>query len=276
VRVIPITSRKPGQPAPVNTARITALSVGDTRSGKTRYAATWPRPLVLADATEGGWTTIETMDPSLFYEPEIVPKVWAIENVGDFHQAVENARPLIASGQVKTIVVSSITFLADMRLDSLGQQFPGDNRKMYGQLGVELRGWRVKLHSLNCNVIWEALLQEADDNHPRRPSIPGNQGPKFGAGCDYIFEFTKRMEKDRGLVFTIHTTSSIAGGRDSGALPPILPVPTYRGLVACLQNRKAAEPVITDPEAIQAIAAAIPAKVAAPGAKRTFGAPVKK
>ena len=275
MRIIPITPRKPGQAAPVNTSRITALSAGDTRSGKTRFSATWPKPLVLADATEGGWATIESMDSSLFYEPDVVPIVWGIETVADFHKGIEDAKPLIAAGKVKTIVVSSITFLADLQLNWLYQSLnTTDTRKVYGQLGIDLRNWRVKVHGLNCNIVWEALLQEADENHPRRPSIPGNQGPKFGAGCDYIFEFAKRMEKDRGVVFTIHTSSGIAGGRDSGALPPILPVPTYRGLVACLQNRKSVD-VITDPEAIQAAAAAVPAAVVAPGAKRTFGPPKK-
>lgn len=278
MRVIPITPRKPGQPAPVNVSRLSVLSVGHTRSGKTRFAATWPRPLVLADVTEEGWTTIETMDPSLYYEPDVVPMVWGIETVADFHKGVEDARNLVAQGKIKTIIVSSLTFLADLQLNTIINNFgPGDNYKIYGQLGVDLRNWRVKVGGLNCHVIWETLIQSPDKEHPiPRLAIPGAQGAKFGAGCSYILEFTRSVDANGVATHAILTRSMIAGGRDSGALPPVLPVPTYRGLVACLQQRKAAENVITDPAAIQAAAEAMPKNVPVPGARRTFAAPVKK
>jgi hypothetical protein len=277
MREIRITPRKPGEAAPVNTSRITVLGAGAPRSGKTRFAATFPRPLILADETEGGYTTVETMDSALWYEPNIPPRVWAIGNVTEFNQAIPEANNLIAKKEIQSIVVDSITFLADLMLAHLFSVLgTGDNRKVYGQLGVQLRDLRVKVHALKANVFWACLIQPPDEDHPLpRPSIPGKQGMAFGAGCDYILEFQRSV--DKGVTrHSILTQSAIAGGRDSGALPPILPVPTYRGLVTLLQDRKAVE-VVNDPEAIKAAAATVKAPPPTNAAgKRVFGAAVKK
>ena len=295
---IPIKKRRPGEAVHVDTTGpITMVCYGESRSGKTAFGATMERPLVLADATEGGWTTIQTMDQNLWYEPDVEPIVWGIKTITDVPAAIQRAQPLIASGRIKSLVFSSITFYADLYLKFLTDTMGGanaDNRKVYGALGVHLRQLRVDIHNLGLNTSWEALVQEADDEHPKaRPAIPGNQGPKFAAGCSYLFYFNRTVTAARPGApgtpaipaqqkFEIRTAQFgkyIAGGRDGGVLADPLPGRTFRDLQNAL-SRGINTPVASVPstpggEAPAASPIASPAAVS-PGvapAKRVFRRP---
>lgn len=235
------------------TGPITLLLYGDMRSGKTRFAATMPRPLFLAEHSEGGWTTIQTMDRSLWYEPNFPPIVKTIENVGDLVPLVQTARDLIKSGRVQTVVVDSITFYADLYLAFLTQGLlpeKQDPRQIYGKLGVHLREKRVEVHRLGVNVAWLALAADPDDDHPNiRPMIPGKEGAKFGAGCSFILYFRKiKASRDGGAareyfdIFTRNEGKAIAGGRDGGTLPSPLPGNTYRDFMAAFDATRIVTP----------------------------------
>lgn len=238
-------SKKPVVSVP--TDYMTLLCYGDTRSGKTRFAATMPRPLFFSEHSEGGWKTIESMDRSLWYEPEVEPLVWTIEHAGDVPKLIADAKPLIQSGRVKTIVFDSITFYADLYLAFLTQNIPvekQDPRQIYGKLGTHLRERRVEIHRMGVNVAWLALAAEPDDDHPNiRPMIPGKEGAKYGAGCSFILYFRKTIgSRDGGKprehfdIYTRNEGKAIAGGRDGGLLPSPLPGHTYRTLIECLSR----------------------------------------
>ena len=209
--------------------RTTVLSYGDMRSGKTRWAATWPRPLFLSDATEGGWTTIKNMDPNALWEPNRVPRVWAIESAADMMQALGDVEPLIQSGEVMTLVVDSLTFYNDLYLAMLcrvaaqGNRQP-DMRRVYGNLGQHLRELRIRVHGLNVNVVWLCLAKLPDDSNPMGgPMISGQQAAKFSAGCDYIFYHRAYQPTPNDPhYFEIRTRrwgQYAAGGRDEFQLP---------------------------------------------------------
>lgn len=233
----------------VPTDYMTLLLFGDTRSGKTRWAGTMPRPLFFSEHSEGGWKTLESMDRSLWYEPDVEPLVWTIEHVGDLPQLITNAKALITSGRVKTIVFDSITFYADLYLAFLTQGIPvekQDPRQIYGKLGTHLRERRVEVHRLGVNVAWLALAAEPDDDHPNiRPMIPGKEGAKFGAGCSFIMYFRKQIAARGGApprehfdIFTRNEGKALAGCRDGGILPSPLPTNTYRGFIECFNNTR--------------------------------------
>lgn len=191
----------------------TFLTYGDTRSGKTRFSATFPRPLFLADATERGWETIANMSDDAFFEPGVKPIVWGIKEMNDMSQALGSIGstqvagridPLIASGRVKTIVISSITFYADLFLNgTIANMTKYDPRAAYGALGNHLRDLRVKAHSKGVNVVWEALAKHPEPAQFDKegqltqaataggPMIPGQQGDKFAAGVQALWYFRK-------------------------------------------------------------------------------------
>jgi len=220
------------QPADVMPCN-TFLVYGDSRTGKTTWAASFPRPVFFSDVSEGGWDSIANMDDDQLFEPGVKPLVWGIEQMDDMVTARNKVIPLIASGRIKTIVIDSLSFYSDLFLNFLvGMQAKKDMRSAYGDLGNHLRDLRVKTHSLGVNVVWLCLAKHPGDDVPTgRPLIPGQQGDKFMAGVHFIFHSRIHQEK-RGQdlmppVFEMRTlkwNNYIAGNR-LGGLAGNLPDP---------------------------------------------------
>lgn len=223
--------------------RITVLSYGAMRSGKSRFSASFPRPLFLADATETGWTTIKNMDPNVFFEPGRKPEVWAIEKAPDMMQAIAQIESDLKVNPQKwfTVVVDSLTFYSDLFFNEIfrsatsGGRLP-DLRQLYGQLGNHLRDLRIRLHSLPLNVVWLALEKSPGDENPfGGPMLSGQASQKFSAGVDYIFYHRSfQVNPQIGPQWEVHTRQwgpYKAGGRDEGLLPDPLPECTYRALM---------------------------------------------
>lgn len=206
--------------------RITALSYGQSRAGKTRFAGSWPRPLFLSDATESGWTTLSNMDRNALFEESRSPIVWAIEKASDMMQAVHDAEPLVKRGEVHTVVIDSLTFYADLffnTLDAAGGN-RADGRQLYQKLGQHLKNLREQVHLLGSNVVWLALEKPPGEDTPiGGPMLSGQNAAKFAAGCDYVFYHRSfQSQPNQPLQFEIRTRkfgAYQAGGRDEGRLP---------------------------------------------------------
>lgn len=223
----------------------TFASYGDTKSGKTVFAATWPRTLFFSDISEGGYESLraENWNDELtpLFEPDVRPIVWGISEMADMANCMEKAKPLISSGRVRTIVTDSITFYSDLYLNHiLGQQKEPDNRQAYGKLGVHLRWLRIEMHKLGVNAGWLALAQhpEKDDKgnliYKGKPSIPGKEADKFMAGVNFtFFHSTVRPQPTKPPVFEMHTreySNYLAGnrlGKRAQMLPEPMTSPTY-------------------------------------------------
>jgi hypothetical protein len=242
--------------------RITAMSYGNLRTGKTRFAATWPRPVFLSDATESGWKTIQTMGSDSWYEPTVRPKVYAIERIVDVINVLNNhVIPGIRNGTFKTIVFDSITFYGDLAYAGIlkAQGAKTDTRAAYGDLSNHLRDLRVNVHGLDVNALWLALDRAPEKDSPvGQPLIPGQQSTKFPAGCDFIF-YHRAYQEGKNLKFEMRTKkygAYIAGGRDSGLLPDPIPNPTYR-LVLDYLGRKVPLPVVEEEPEVDPAAEAV-------------------
>jgi hypothetical protein len=223
--------------------------LGDfTVTHNTTWAATFPRPLFFSDISEHGYEALmeENWNSELF-EPDVLPIVWGINKQSDMAECIEKAKPLIASGRVRTIVIDSISFYADLYLNMiLMAQEKTDMRQGYGKLGIHLRNARITVHDLNVNVVWLALAKHPDHDEQGklkfkgRPMIPGEQADKFMAGVDFTFHF--RFEKPqptqpgRFEMRTKEYASYIAGNR-LGKRAQLLPDPmigTYSSMMAAL------------------------------------------
>jgi hypothetical protein len=217
---------------------------GPTRSGKTTFAASFPRPIFLSDATEAGWESIRNMDPEAFFEPGRKPRVIALETIGDLVPAMEKVKAAINSGEARTIVFDSLTFYSDLYLaDTAARQATPDNRALYGMLGTHLRDLRVKVHSVPCNTVWLCLDRVADEHNPvGGPMIPGQQGQKFAAGCNFLLYARRTSVKTAQTTvdtFALHSRPfgmNMAGSR-LGINADNLPNPfsgTYATMMAAL------------------------------------------
>lgn len=251
------------------------LSYGRSRSGKTRFAASWPRPLFISDASERGWSTIETMPVAEFFEPDVVPQVWPVEDANQMAEAIRDAKPLIDRGEVMSLVVDSLTFYADSYFGWIKKRViesnpgkPLDSRALYGNLAEHLKDLRIQLHKWLCNVVWLCLEKGPDADHrDGGPMLTGQTRDKFPAGCDHVFYHrcytAVDTEGNEGRFWEMHTAPWgvwLAGGRDSGQLPDSIFNPTYREIATLLN--------LPDPiEALTAAREAV-ARASTPSRKR--------
>lgn len=188
---------KPGQ-LPVNTFVI----YGNTRTGKTEFGATFPRPLIIADVTEGGYSTISNMDRSKWFEPDVDPVIKGVENMADVANLIPWLRGEIARKRIMSVVFDAFSFYVDFWLAKMTKSWQDagkeiDNRRIYGNLGVHLREIRTTLHSLGVNMVWLCLAKHPDTDDPSgKPMISGQQSDKFSAGVDFLFH--SRIERVQG------------------------------------------------------------------------------
>lgn len=210
---------------PEKLKRITALSYGHSRSGKTRFAGSWPRPLFLSDATESGWTTLSNMSKDALFEANRAPQVWAIEKVTDMFQALKDCEPQVKRGDIQTVVVDSLTFYQDLFLNFMERASSNriDQRQLFGKLAAHLKELREQVHLLNTNVVWLALAKDPGEDQPvGGPMLTGQNAAKFAAGCDYLLYHRSVQPTNAPLQWEVRTRkfgAYAAGGRDEGLLP---------------------------------------------------------
>ena len=230
--------------SPYGPQRLTAIVAGGSRTGKTHFLATWPRAVILADASEGGWTTIQHMPDESFYELGRLPEVYKIETIDDFMEAVTYLEQNAASEQIATVGIDSLTFYGDMALNVFESECK-DGRQAYGKLGTHLRALMLRVHRLPFNVVWTALTKEGEDGQLGGIAVAGQTASRAPARCDLW------LYLNRGAVeYEAHTQNFggyKAGHRFGTLLPPMLKQPTYKQLEKYLQlqpwtDRWAAKP----------------------------------
>lgn len=223
--------------APDKLPQLNILNYGDTRTGKTTLLATFPRPLIIADSTEGGWKSALTMDPTLRFEPEVEPIVWGIDQMNDLVHMYQKMDTLIASGRIFTVGFDAFSFYCDFFLAGIiRSQAKFDQRAAYGDLGRHLREVRVQLQQRRASIVYNCLAKHPDQDDPKgRPLIPGQQADKYSAGVDMLFYSTlttvNKVEKRE--VRTRQYLGYIAGHRE-GINADRLPDPfvgTYSDLI---------------------------------------------
>lgn len=145
---------------------------GDSGVGKTRLAATWPKPLFLTCDTEGGILAVrdKAVDYHTVTDPETVME--ALEEL-----AVDADR---GKCPYETVIIDSLTILQDNQLDILNDRrrdAVASKRKEKGKkdyavdfyenvnlteaewnlIVTSLRSMFILAHSLPCHIIWIAL-----------------------------------------------------------------------------------------------------------------------
>lgn len=219
---------------------------GPTRTGKTHFAATWPRPYIYADVAESGYKTITTMDRSTWFEPDVKPIVVGIDKMNDIAADRERLKRMIDAGLVLTVVHDAFSFYCDFFLAQLQKLNPTkDNRQVYGDLGKHLREVRQSFGVLGTNTIWNCLESPPSTDDPvGKPLIPGKEAGKFAAGVDFLWHTRIEQKRQEGkIVEEIHErrTRSHHGflcGHRLGAQADLLPDPfvgSYSDLLAYLE-----------------------------------------
>jgi hypothetical protein len=235
---------------PLEEKRITVMSYGAPRSGKTEFAGTFPKPLFLASGDESGWTTLESIRPEKLYDRDVQPLVWAIDQPSDMMQAVGQLDTELKKDPKKygTVVIDSVTFYGQLFLSFL-ESSAASNPKEQGlrvflKFQQHMQLLAQKVHALPCNVVWLALAKEPGEGESAGGiALTGQSAKLLPARCDYWFyQRAWRLRPEDKVSYTLHTRGySIypAGGRDGGALPDTIEDVSYRGIIAALKKGKA-------------------------------------
>lgn len=181
--------------------RITCLTYGLTRSGKTHFAGTWPRPYVLSDNVENGSSTLAEIPTDLWWERNWEPqrRLFAIKKWADLPTGLEEARQeFIKDRKEMTIIVDSLSFICDQFADEVSktdkQEIARNNYHMPERMRGFLRHSMVLAHNIGAHVLWLTLLRQPEAKKSGGPAIPGQMGDKFPAACNLLLH--QRVEKD--------------------------------------------------------------------------------
>lgn len=236
--------------SPGKRRRITLVLYGSYKTGKTQFAATFPRPLFLSDKGESGWETIRYMSPELFYEPErktqsnMPVEVFPIAKAEEMNAFLPMVREAITKDPTKygTIVIDSFTFYSDTYQAALEWKYRQemgakyDPRKMFQDLGSHLRNIMIAVHDMTepfgINVVWICLEKPPGDDSPGGLLLAGQAANKTPARCDGVL-YHKFYSAGKDLVYEVHSRpygTFMAGGRGFQALPSPLVSATYRDL----------------------------------------------
>lgn len=180
----------------------------DFISHNTRFASTFPRPLFLSEQTEEGWTTIEGMNPELFWESRFTPVVEAISSAEEMVALIKKYTPSIQKREFKTLVVDSLTFYGESYLDKLSRAAAyKDGRQLYQAFYGHIYFLMVEIHKLPCNVVWLCGLREPEKpGMDGGPALPGKAGRIAPSACSYLLHAkTVERDPDEGEVWEMHT-----------------------------------------------------------------------
>jgi hypothetical protein len=251
---LPIRIR-PGAGDQSGTKYRTFCCYGNTRCGKTQFAATFPNPVFISDMSERGWVTLENMNVQDFYYPD---REIVIVPVGDQAQvtiAMQHVEQWVRQGYFDTVVFDSLTFYAESWFNDQHQKMARagtiDTRALYGAMAQHLSNLRTQVHKWPCNVVWTALASPPADKEEGGPMLSGKSKFRFAAGCDHIFyhrkyqhQFQDEPAEDgtvpapyEATVFEVVTRNMpgyVVGGRDNGKIPDVVHYPTYRYIAECL------------------------------------------
>lgn len=211
---------------------------GQTRVGKTTWAASAPRPIFLSVGIEGGDKTLRAF-------PGV--KVAQIYTSAEMTETVDHIarNPDIC----ETVVVDSITFYQDLLQSEIILKNRGPMRLQdWGLLdNAIMKTLLPKLHKLPQHVIWIALEMSTDDKSTGSvaqvgPMMSGKQSQKLPATTDMIMRMARQPTKcPDGLmrdVAVLQVTPQMtpqgpimAGGRFGHAFPEGWIWPTWDHLM---------------------------------------------
>ena len=173
---------------------------GDSGSGKTTNASTFPRPLFIVPQNESSITTLRGRDIPYYEAIDISSPV--VGGVGGMLSILSEIEQAYDAGPDEfpydTLVIESISHYADLAIEEMtrGGDLQMDQQK-WGRFGSHFRNLQTRLRRLDCNVIFTALAKSSDgasdDETGKRvkdvmgmPMIQGQTSIKLPSACDVI------------------------------------------------------------------------------------------
>ena len=243
---------------PPQTLLRTSFVYGAYGAGKTDFCSTYPKVAWIGSNREGGAETMRWMDRSRWYEPNVAPDVYAVENMAQMLTHLnKDIMPKVQEGRIKTIVLE-LSFYTDDLIRSAPEGAMGWT--IYGDLEKHIIGKDEQWKRIpGLRIVYNAFANpEPDDKKPAGPLMAGKAlARKLPAICDMI-GYLRTEEVSGGQIDRIlHLqpySNFPARHRYGTRLPPFVRNPTYRMLEDLINGRAVADASgVVSPKALPAV-----------------------
>lgn len=231
---------------------VTQVTYGRSGTGKTTYASSWPKPMLLLDVKDEGTDSIKDVEGI---------EVFSIETWEDF----EKAYWLLKSGEhkFKSVAIDTVTQLQDK---AVNQVLADENKsfvsqQMWGQISGMLKSWLMDYRDLaddgiNVHFIFQDRVHDTDTDDEEEGQIDPVVGPQVipsiagmitaavkVIGNTYISESVERTrdgiarEQEYRMRIGPHPyyTTKVRKPKDSPC-PSHLANPTYKDIIAIMKG----------------------------------------
>lgn len=210
--------------------KLDIFGYGPPGSGKTTFYASFPKAWMIFPAVENGWVTVQHMNPELFYEPGVMPRMTILESVKDIVTVTNELVSEINqnSGKYETIIFESLNILIASAVRELTPQYK-DTRQLYGTVFDVVGRVFDKVKSLPVNFVVTTHRQLNEETKEGTPNLPG----KFSEQVAGMFTNIWYHDSD----FKVYTKKhGVWGARSRKACPSGFVAKTYRELENVLRN----------------------------------------
>lgn len=210
---------------------------GGLGSGKTRFAATFPKTLFITSAMERGRQTLQAMDHSLFHNSE-QPAIWEIGSNSDLSKIAEMMAGInhAIKYRFKTVVIDAFTIYCSEVL-RLRSDAGDDNYQMYGFLLRHTQNIVSTIASGGLNIIFNAWEDPGDKDKGKSPgpAVPGKSVVNVPGTCSIV----ARIVKDKGKhVLRLSPKGGWVCRHRFPKLPDEIENPTYEKLLDAITTSK--------------------------------------
>jgi len=221
---------------------ITMLCYGKAGTGKTAFAASFPKPLLLIDIREKGHETVAK-----------VPGIDLLQ-IEDWEELEEAYWMLDAGTKYASVVIDQVTQMQQLGMNKLrsdkGME-PGDtmSQRTWGELSGLMQTWLYnfrELYSREYHICFNAheRLKQTDGEEDDRidPSVGANMMPSVASflngavsviGNTFIREHINKESKERTVQYCMRVgahayyAAKIRRPIDAGPIPDVLVNPTF-------------------------------------------------
>lgn len=157
---------------------------GDTGSGKTQAASTFPHPFFVIPRNENSIHTLQGMDVDYV-------EVGGRKDMFETLQYLEGQMAKLVAGDEdafpwETVVIESLSHYCDLLIEDIsGQGMKKMDMQAWGHLTNHLRTIHSRLRNLDIHIVYTSLVKLGDDSSGS-PMMTGQMATKMPAACDYI------------------------------------------------------------------------------------------
>lgn len=213
-----------------------SITYGVSRAGKSVFGATFPKPAIIVSLREGGYMSIQTMEPALRYEPKVKPLIYAVSTIRETAAYYKEILALVHKGKVQTIVIE-LSFYSDDVVQSMTTAEEKNAWAKYKTLEDHLKWLDASAKATGARIHYNALAADPGDLASKTPAgilIAGKAtGKKLPASTDFS-GYLRAEDRGNNVIDRVLHLSPYgaypAGHRYGARLPRIVRNPTYRKL----------------------------------------------